>query len=88
MKKPSDFTKFPCGSVLQKCETEQIAVNIMVILERTGNTFRELSWNEYRVEREKDGRFTEGEKPYFKDVIGYCASPLTAALFSKVWKTD
>jgi len=46
MKTPKDFRIFPSSSVLQKCEAETVAANIMVILYRTGNTFREITWEE------------------------------------------
>ena len=59
--KPSNFTKQPIASVLQKSEAETIARNIMVILKRTGDSFRPLSWDEYKAERLKDGHFTESE---------------------------
>ena len=85
-RKPSDFTEYPWDSVLQQSEAETIARNIMVILTRTGNTFRELSWEEYRVERLKDGSFREQEKHYFDMVIKYCKSEDIAIIFSKVWK--
>jgi len=39
--KPSDFTNEPMGSVLQKSEAETVARNIMVILKRTGDTYKE-----------------------------------------------
>lgn len=84
--KPSNFKTKPISSVLQKSESETIACNIMVILSRTGDTFRPLSWNEYRTERKKDGDFREEEKPYFDRVIDYCESPDTARLFSPVWE--
>ena len=86
MSKPSEFAKHPFSSVLQNCESETIACNIMQILKRTGDTFRPLTWDEYKLEREKDGSFTEREKGYFDDVIDYCASDQTARLFSKSWK--
>lgn len=82
---PSDFTKMPMDSVLQKTEAEIVARNIMVMLSRTGNTFRELTWEEYEQEREKDGGRPWNEKAYFEKTIGYCKSPETAALFSKAW---
>ncbi len=86
MKKlPSDFTNYPWSSVLQNSESETIAVNIMKILKRTGNTWRELTFEEYKKEREKDGHFTSKEELYFNDVIPYCKSTDTAALFSKEW---
>ncbi len=82
---PSHFTDKPWNSVFQKCEHETIARNIMVILSRTGDTFRPLSWEEYSEERKKDGQFSEGEKQYFESVINYCSSPEQAGKFSKSW---
>lgn len=87
MSTPKDFSKKqPWSSVLQKSECETVAINIMVILSRTGDNFRALSWPEYRHERRKDGNFTESEKAYFKQVVEYCKSEDTARLFSDVWK--
>lgn len=83
---PGDFTEFPYSSIICKAEAEVIAVNIMVILKRTGNIFRELSWDEYKKERLKDGEFTEYEREYFDKVIDYCKNVDTAKLFSKAWK--
>lgn len=85
MKKPSNFTKYPWNSALKTAESEIVAQNIMKILERTGNTWRELSWIEYKKERLKDGNFSDREKEYFKQVINYCINPDTAVLFSKEW---
>jgi len=86
-KTPATFCmKHPWGSVLQNSESETVAKNIMVILERTGNKFRKLTWDEYKSERQKDSNFTEGEKHYFDKVIGYCKSADTAKLFSKEWR--
>lgn len=82
---PGDFTEFPYSSTLCKVEAEVIAMNIMVILSRTGNKFRELAWKEYKKERLKDEDFTEGEHEYFDKVIDYCKSSDTAKLFSGVW---
>lgn len=86
--KPSDFTNFPFDSVECKSEAETIALNIMVILDRTGNTFRELTWQEYMRERLRDSNFSEGEFSYFNRVISYCKSPDTANLFSKAWADE
>lgn len=83
--KPSNFKAFPMGSVMQKSEAETIAHNIMVILSRTGDNFRSLTWDEYKEEREKDGNFSEGENIYFYQVINYCISPEAARLLSPVW---
>lgn len=83
--KPSNFTDFPFSSALQNCESETIARNIMVILKRTGDTFRSLTFKEYQSEREKDGDSDSNEKKYFDKVIDYCKSADTAKLFSPIW---
>lgn len=83
--KPSNFTKYPWSSITQNSECETIAKNIMLILKRTGDKFRPLTFDEYKSERLKDGNFTESEKNYFDKVIDYCKSPDTAKLFSKEW---
>lgn len=85
MKKPSDFTSYPWSSVFQKTENEVIAQNIMKILERTGNKFRPLSWEEYQTERQKDKNFSVIEKKYFNEVISYCESEEKAKTFSGHW---
>ncbi len=82
---PSDFTEYPWNSILKKCESEIVAQNIMVILKRVGNKFKNIKWEEYKAERLKDGSFTNSEKSHFNDVIDYCRSADTAQLFSKVW---
>lgn len=84
--KPSNFKALPMGSTMQKSEAETIARNIMCILSRTCDTFRPLTWEEYKEEREKDEDFSEGERSYFDVVIDYCKSPDTARLFSPVWE--
>jgi len=86
--KPSNFTSFPFGSVLQNSESETIALNIMKILKRTGDEFRSLSWEEYKSERLKDGNFSDREHPIFEKVIRYCKSADTAILFSEEWNND
>lgn len=83
--KPSDFTNLPMESVFLKSEAETVAVNIMKILKRTGDTFRPLSKEEYTKEREKDGHFSNGELLYFDRVIKFCKSADTARCFSKAW---
>lgn len=86
MKLPSNYCIKPWNSVLQKSEAETVARNIMAILNRTGNTWRELSFVEYEKERLKDGNYSSIEQQYFNEVIGYCKSPGTAILFSDSWK--
>ncbi len=83
---PKNFTKTqPMESVFQKCEHEVIAQNIMVILSRTGNEWRELTWDEYKKERKKDGNFSNIEKGYFDEVLPYTISAEKALDFSPFW---
>lgn len=83
--KPSNFTSYPWSSVFQNSETETIAQNIMVILKRTGDNFRELSWEEYEAERKKDGGFSVRENGYFESAQPYTVSAEKAATFSRIW---
>lgn len=84
---PELFLGKPWASVLGKSESETVARNIMVILQRTGNKFRELTWNEYKEERLKDGNFTEEENVYFKDVSYLSKGNKEDVLgFSESWK--
>jgi hypothetical protein len=82
---PSNFTKTAYDSVLKNSESETVARNIMVILSRTGDKFRLLSWDEYKTERTKDGNFTESEKQYFDRVVGFCVSAESAKAFCPNW---
>lgn len=93
MSKPCDFRTHPYDSVLKKTEAEVIARNIMVILARTGDTFRPLDWEEYERERRADAKTDKGggfraykEKPFFDKVVGYCESEETARKFSPAWR--
>lgn len=83
---PGDFATFPYDSVTQNTEHEVIARNIMIILARTGNIWRNLSWEEYVQERIKDGGYCYNEKSMFDKVVGYCVSEDAARLFSPSWK--
>lgn len=83
--KPSSFMKHPYGSVLANSESETIARNIMVILARTGDKFRSISWEEYRSHRQADGNFTSSEKSYFDRVAGFCTSEESAKAFCPGW---
>lgn len=85
---PSDFTDYPWSSIMQKSEHETIACNIMVILKRTGNKFRKLSWKQYKQERLKDGNFSDGEKTFFNAVVDYCSSAKKAKSFSPSWNKE
>ena len=84
--KPSDFIRHPYDSVLQKTESEIVARNIMVILKRNGNEWRELTWTEYSGERQKDGEYAGTESGHFKKVLPYCVSAEQAMKFSPTWR--
>ena len=93
MATPKDFAKvYPWDSVFHNSGRESSAINIMVILGRTGNTFRELSWEEYLAERIKDGggdtyNYQHGsESDLFPEVVKYTKSAETAQLFSTAWE--
>ena len=80
--KPSNFKNASTmGSIFRRSEHETVAKNVMKILARTGDTFRLLSWDEYKAERQKDGNFSERESGFFNDVANYCASSHGAAAF-------
>jgi len=83
--KPSMFNSYPWSSVLKSSECETIAYNIMKILNRTGDEFRLLTWDEYKNERLKEGNFSESEHRYFDMASAYCKSSDTAVLFSDSW---
>jgi hypothetical protein len=85
MIKPSDFLKeHPWSCVFNQSEYETISLNVMVILKRTGDKWRELSWDEYKSERLKDGNFG-AERNYFDKVVPYCVSWEKAITFSPAW---
>lgn len=84
--KPSHFTCYPWNSVLQKAEAEIVICNIMKILSRLENEFRQLSWNQYKEEKLKDRDFSENEHDYFNEVILYCKDSDSVMSFSKEWK--
>lgn len=83
--KPSDFTEYPWNSKRSNFESEMVAVNIMVILSRTGNEWRLLPWEEYKEERLKDGNFSYKEETWFNAVVEYTTSPENAKGFCPTW---
>jgi hypothetical protein len=84
--KPSFFSsKYPWCSVFNRAEYEIVAKNIMTILKRTGDEFRELTYEEYEKERLKDGKYSKGEQQYFERVIDFCKSADKAKKFSEKW---
>ena len=86
-RKPSDFTDHPMNSVFRSHEHEMVARNIMIILERLGDEWADIAWDQYKEQRLKDGNFSEAEKGLFEKVSGYCKSADTAVLFSDTWKS-
>lgn len=84
--KPSNFCTYLWESIFNKSENETVALNIMKILKRTGNKFRTLTFEEYKVERLKDKDFTINEAKYFDDVIFYCSSEKGYRIFSQKWR--
>jgi hypothetical protein len=84
--KPSDIcNKRPYDSIFQNPEHEIVARNIMVILKRTGDKFKSMTWQEYKKGRLADGNFSDEEKIYFDLVIVHCSSEKAARNFSKEW---
>ena len=71
---------------MQNSESETIAMNIIQILSRTGDTWRVLTWDEYKEERLKDGGFSEIESGYFDAVVEYTVSESAARTFCKGWE--
>jgi hypothetical protein len=84
--KPSAFSSFPYSSIFGECNCEVIAQNIMVILKRTGNAFRLLTWKEYSKERKQDGNFNTREERFFNKVVESCSTEAGARKFSKEWR--
>jgi hypothetical protein len=82
---PDNFLDRPYDSVLHKSEAETVARNIMVILSNSGGVFRLLTWDEYKAARILDGNFTESEKEYFDQVVGFCVSEHRAKAFCPSW---
>jgi len=83
--KPSMFISNPLSSILRSGDHETVARNIMVILARTGDTFRDITWEAYSKERVKDGNFSTKEEKYFEDVVNWCTTMDNAVKFSPVW---
>lgn len=85
---PSNYCSQPMGSIEQKSEVETIACNIMRMLKRTGDTFREFTFEEYEKIRLADGAIdwhVKNEKHYFEVAITYCESPEKADEFCSNW---
>lgn len=80
---PKDFIGQYWDSIFQNWETEKVWNNCMIILKRTGNIWRELTFEEYKAERLKDGGFSNSEQPLFEKVLPYTTSAEKAKSFVK-----
>ena len=84
--KPSHLKAIkPWDSVVQKSEYETVCRNILVILSRTGDTWRALGFDEYKKERLEDGHFSHQEEDAFNEVKQYTLNAFAAARFCNVW---
>ena len=97
--RPSDFREYPWDNVEKSIEAAIAARNIMVILSRRGDIWRELSWKEYSMERKIDEDFSNpdcscldfsfcpsAERSYFESVRPYTVSEEKARSFSETWR--
>lgn len=84
--KPSDISsKYPWASTAQNSESETVAQNIVTILKRTGDVWRKLEYEEYEMERKKDGNYSSRERGYFDSIVDYTVSAEMARAFSPEW---
>ena len=89
--KPAETKGFPYRSLFRSGNHEAIARNIVTILSRTGNEWRELTEVEYIRERIADaehdqgGGFNPEELIYFRAVAPYLTSEEKAREFSPAW---
>jgi len=89
--KPSDFIQTkPWDSIAEDSDAETIAVNILKILKRNGDTWRLLTEDEYKEARFKNDpdlqqRHLNAELKYFNQYCQYLDSPENAAKFSPDW---
>ena len=89
-KYPSDFLLHPFNPILKDFKYERVARNIMVILARTCDTWRDLSWEEYVKEHQKDINKSNwswilAEKDYFDVVTPSCKTAELAKRFCSTW---
>lgn len=84
---PSNFTTTPVNSILGKRHFayDITARNIMKILERTGNQWRQLSWQEYKAEMNKDNNRVDGTRPIFDDIAGMLSDEVGTRCYCCCW---
>ena len=85
MTNPSAFTVWPYSSVLRDSHCEQVAVNIMVILKRTGDAWRPMSADEYGSQPERNGVLSARQADLFHRVAPLVATEAMARKFSPEW---
>lgn len=83
--KPSDFVAFPEASVLQSCEAEVVAKNVMIVQRDLGDEWREVTEQEYLDGCKRYGFSGAADLSLFRKVQKYTTSPTAAAGFSEVW---
>lgn len=88
--KPSDLAGIsPWNPAVDSHKSMIVAMYIIEILERTGNKFRKLGWDEYKAERLKDSKnLYHAESQCFEEIARYCKSYDTAKLFTEEWNLD
>lgn len=86
---PSTFNIRPVQSIFSSGKAELVAWNIMAILSRTGDAFRELTFEEYEKERLKDSiRLDSWEKEWFERVLPHTVSAEVAGAFCVSWTEE
>ena len=89
MNTPKDYIGKYWDSVFQNIQTEIVWNNIILILSRTGDYWRTLTWEEYKNERindaptDKSGFCEFQEKPLFAKALPYTSSEKAASDFTK-----
>ncbi len=85
---PSDFMSvYPWDSVTQKSENESLACSIMATKNFKGNTWDDVSYEDYLEYRLSIGaQRGNARQDEFDKVNKYCKNISTAALFSKSWE--
>lgn len=73
------------SSIYQNCEREIVARNIVTILAREGDTWRQLDEKTYVKHRKKDGEWSEGERFIFQEIVGDITSFIDAVALSPSW---
>lgn len=85
--KPSDIKNIrPWNSLSGERSHELVAWNIIIILAITLDTFRPLSWEEYKKHREADGKFDHAEEGMFNRVAPLLTTLEDVQAYSPDWR--